>query len=47
MTAAPEQLMTVVADLRRFLLPLIEDENEGARWKPRAGWILDAAAQEI
>jgi hypothetical protein len=39
MAAAPEQLATVVADLERFLLPLIEEAEGGWRWKPRAGWM--------
>lgn len=39
MTAAPEQLATVVADLKRFLLPLIEAAEGGWRWKPHAGWM--------
>ncbi len=38
MAAAPEQLATVVADLERFLLPLIEEAEGDWRWKPRAGW---------
>jgi hypothetical protein len=42
MAAAPEQLATVVADLKRFLLPLIEDADGDWRWKPRAGWIQGA-----
>lgn len=44
MAAAPEQLATVVADLERFLLPLIEDTDGDWRWKPRAGWIHGAAS---
>lgn len=39
MAAAPEQLATVVADLERFLLPLIEDAEGDWRWKPGTGWI--------
>lgn len=39
MTAAPEQLATVVADLERFLLPLIEKAEGDRYWKPRAGWM--------
>ena len=39
MAAAPEQLATVVEDLERFLLPLIEKAEGDWRWKPRAGWI--------
>lgn len=42
MAAAPEQLATVVTDLKRFLLPLIEDTDGDWRWKPRAGWIQGA-----
>jgi len=38
MAAAPEQLATVVADLERFLLPLIEDADGDWRWKPGTGW---------
>lgn len=37
MAAAPEQLAAVVADLERFVLPLIEDAE--GDWKPRTGWI--------
>ncbi|MBN9249619.1 MAG: nucleotidyl transferase AbiEii/AbiGii toxin family protein, partial [Mesorhizobium sp.] len=33
MAAAPEQLATVVADLERFLLPLIEEAGGDWRWK--------------
>jgi predicted nucleotidyltransferase component of viral defense system len=43
MAAAPEQLATVVADLERFLLPLIEEADGDWRWKRRAGWIRRAA----
>jgi predicted nucleotidyltransferase component of viral defense system len=39
MAAAPEQLATVVADLERFLLPLIEEADGDWRWQPREGWI--------
>lgn len=39
MVAAPEQLATVVADLERFVLPLIEDAEGDWRWKPGTGWI--------
>ena len=38
MVGAPEQLATVVADLERFVLPLIEDAEGNWRWKPRIGW---------
>jgi hypothetical protein len=39
MAGAPEQLATVVADLERFVLPLIEDAAGDWRWKPATGWI--------
>jgi predicted nucleotidyltransferase component of viral defense system len=39
MAAAPEQLAAVVADLERFVLPLIEDAEGDWRWKPGTGWI--------
>lgn len=39
MLAAPAQLVTVVNDLQRFLLPLIENIDVDARWKPREGWV--------
>jgi hypothetical protein len=39
MAAAPEQLATVVADLERFLLPLIEEAHGDWRWKAPVGWI--------
>lgn len=39
MAAAPEQLATVVADLERFVLPLIEEAEGDWRWKPGTGWI--------
>jgi predicted nucleotidyltransferase component of viral defense system len=39
MAAAPEQLATAVADLERFVLPLIDDAEGDWRWKPRTGWI--------
>lgn len=38
MAAAPRQLGEVVADLERFLLPLIEDGDGDWRWKPGEGW---------
>ncbi len=38
MAAAPEQLVTVVADLERFLLPLIAEVEGDWDWKPRIGW---------
>lgn len=38
MVAAPQQLATVLADLERFLLPLIEGTEGDGRWKPREGW---------
>ena len=43
MAAAPEQLAAVVADLERFLLPLIEEAEGDWRWKPHAGWICGVA----
>jgi hypothetical protein len=39
MTAAPMQLALVLADLERFLLPLVEASDESWSWKPRAGWV--------
>jgi predicted nucleotidyltransferase component of viral defense system len=39
MAAAPEQLATVVADIERFVLPLIEDVEGDWYWKPGTGWI--------
>ena len=39
MAAAPEQLATVVADLERFLMPLIKDSAGNWYWQPRAGWM--------
>jgi predicted nucleotidyltransferase component of viral defense system len=39
MAAAPEQLATVIADLERFVLPLIEEAEGEWRWKPDTGWI--------
>jgi hypothetical protein len=39
MAAAPEKLAAVVADLERFLLPLIEEVEGDWGWMPRAGWI--------
>lgn len=38
MTAAPENLVEVVASLAQFLMPLIEDADGDRRWKPREGW---------
>ena len=38
MAAAPRQLATVLADLERFMLPLMDDTNGDGRWKPREGW---------
>lgn len=45
MAAAPGELEEVVADLARFLLPLIEDDGDGGwswSWKPREGWVQGA-----
>jgi predicted nucleotidyltransferase component of viral defense system len=39
MTAAPAQLAQVLADLERFLLPLLETADGNWSWKPRAGWV--------
>lgn len=39
MTAAPAQLATALADLERFLLPLLEAADENWSWKPRGGWV--------
>jgi hypothetical protein len=33
-----EQLATVIAGLKQFLLPLIEDVDGDWRWNPREGW---------
>lgn len=44
MAAAPEELATVVADLKRFLLPLFEDADGDWRWKQRGGWIRAASS---
>ena len=41
-TSLTQGVATVVADLKRFLLPLIEDADGDWRWKPRAGWIQGA-----
>ena len=38
MAAAPERLAMVVADLERFVMPLIKDAEGDWRWKPRTGW---------
>jgi len=39
MTAAPAHLASVLADLERFLLPLLEAAETDWRWKRRAGWV--------
>jgi len=39
MAAAPEALADVIADLRRFLLPLTEAMDGDWSWRPRVGWI--------
>jgi hypothetical protein len=39
MTAAPAHLAPVLADLERFLLPLLEEAEGDWRWKQRAGWV--------
>jgi predicted nucleotidyltransferase component of viral defense system len=41
MTAAPARLVTVLLDLERFLLPLLDTTNENWSWKPRAGWVRE------
>jgi predicted nucleotidyltransferase component of viral defense system len=40
MAAAPAQLATVVADLERFLLPLLDETEGDWCWKPREGWCI-------
>lgn len=42
MAAAPGHLGEVVADLARFLLPLIADGDGDWSWKPREGWVQAA-----
>ncbi|MEZ0470839.1 nucleotidyl transferase AbiEii/AbiGii toxin family protein [Luteimonas salinilitoris] len=42
MAAAPERLATAIADLERFLLPLLEEEEGNWRWRPRDGWTREA-----
>jgi hypothetical protein len=39
MAAAPQVLAMVVADLRRFLLPLSETIDGDWRWAPKVGWV--------
>lgn len=41
MTAAPAQLVSVLADLERFLLPLLEAPDGVWSWKRRAGWVRE------
>ena len=43
MTAAPEQLANVIADLQRYLLPLIDDVKGDWRWNPTQGWTQGTA----
>lgn len=45
MAAAPQGLVTVVADLRRFLLPLTETIDGDWRWAPKAGWVRSSSVQ--
>jgi predicted nucleotidyltransferase component of viral defense system len=39
MTTAPAHLASVLADLERFLLPLLDAAEGDWRWKQRAGWV--------
>jgi len=39
MAAAPQGLAMVVADLKRFLLPLAETMDGDWRWAPKVGWV--------
>ena len=39
MTAAPTELASVLTDLERFLLPLLETADGDWNWQPRVGWI--------
>jgi hypothetical protein len=41
MTAAPAKLASVLTDLERFLLPLLEAADGNRSWKPRAGWVRE------
>jgi predicted nucleotidyltransferase component of viral defense system len=41
--AVPAQLANVVADLQRYLLPLIDDVKGEWRWIPTQGWIQGTA----
>ena len=43
MAAAPEQLANVIADLQRYLLPLIDDVKGDWRWYPTQGWTQGTA----
>jgi predicted nucleotidyltransferase component of viral defense system len=43
MAAAPQGLAMVVADLRRFLLPLTETTDGDWRWMPKAGWVRSSS----
>lgn len=38
MATAPEKLATMIASLKQFLMPLIEDVDGDWRWKLREGW---------
>lgn len=47
MATAPKALGSVVADLRKFLMPLI-DASEGDRvWPPGGPWAVNAAAGSV
>jgi hypothetical protein len=39
MAAAPQALAMVIADLRRFLLPVAQPPEDGWRWRPKEGWV--------
>ena len=39
MAAAPQALPVVIADLRRFLLPLAQAIDGDWRWGPKVGWV--------
>jgi hypothetical protein len=38
MAAAPETFAAVIDDLRLFLLPLVDVENDEQRWLPGGPW---------
>jgi hypothetical protein len=46
MAAAPDVFAVTVADLRIFLMPLVDGSKEERIWRPSGPWSAEAAINE-